>query len=209
MIPTQAVVINLKRRPDRLKAFAQRWSKLEVDLPMTVFQAIDGRETGVPEYWQESAGAYGCYLSHQAVLRQFDGPLLVLEDDAVFAYDFPIVLNAQPEVEWDVFYLGGMRNAFAPSYTKPGVYRTDGVAKTHAYIARNPSSLVSVLDERLDEGQHVDYILRDPRIQKVAAQPFVVGQDAGVSDIMGEPRRIMSFWNTPIQERYRHVARPA
>lgn len=209
MIPTKAVVINLRRRPDRLESFLARWEWLGLDLPLEVFEAIDGDARSVPDYWAENGGAYGCYLSHLSVLRHAEGPILVLEDDAVFSADMRTVMDQEPTDDWDIFYLGGRLDAFAVTQTRAGIFPIKAAAKTHAYIARNPSVLVSVLEERLREGQHIDWILRDERLKKVAAQPFVAGQDAGRSDINEYPRRAPAFWNSRFQERIRHARQPA
>lgn len=205
MIPTKAVVISLARRPDRLEGFLKRWADLGLDLDLEVFEAIDGNQRPIPDYWVESSGAYGCYLSHMAVLHATSEPVLILEDDAVFASDTRAALSQEPTDDWDLFYLGGRLDAFTPQYTRPGIYSYKAISKTHAYIARNPSALVSLLEERLCEGQHIDWILRDERLKKVAAQPFVVGQDAGKSDINETPRASVAFWNSRLQERFRHV----
>lgn len=198
----KAVVINLARRPDRLALFMTRWERLGLDVELEVFEAVDGNEVPVPDYWAENAGAYGCYVSHLRVLREATGPVLVLEDDAVFADDFSRVVFQDPDA--DIYYLGGRLDAFAAAPIRAGIYPINASAKTHAYFARNPSVLVSVLEERLREGQHIDWILRDPRLSKMAALPFVVGQDAGKSDIDEWPRQRPAFWNSQVLERFRH-----
>lgn len=109
MRPARAVVINLARRTDRLAAFQQRWQVLpgSAGVPLDVFTAID------------TGSDLGCLRSHQAVLSAaaaaaFDAtaPLLVLEDDAVFAEQLVLSHLPEPPAGWELAWLGGRH--FAP-----------------------------------------------------------------------------------------------
>lgn len=108
-----AIVINLDRRPDRLKAIAQRLQFIKV--PFQRLSAVDGNRKqprDIPSNilldpmatmlrWNMigkvhyGLGALGCYLSHLLVLNRIasdavDGmAYLVLEDDADFDEDMP------------------------------------------------------------------------------------------------------------------------
>src|ERR1035441_4752554 len=89
----RVILINLKRRPDRLNAV--RVALKECDWPFkwpTIFPAVDGNAIPFPNGWQSGSGAWGCMRSHQQIFERamMDGvkSLLILEDDACFAPDF-------------------------------------------------------------------------------------------------------------------------
>lgn len=94
------VVINLKRREDRLKAFQKEMNFM--GWGYNVFEAVD-------------TGDYlGCALSHKKIAEDFlnsdQESLLVMEDDAFFMpYAKKVILEVESElnkVEWDFFHLG-------------------------------------------------------------------------------------------------------
>jgi len=113
------LVINLKRRPDRLATFlAQttdpgRWE---------VFEAVDGAAMTEPTpeiirlcnentyFWR--SGVVGCALSHlrllERVVERGDEMVVVAEDDAALADNFEDRLGALTEQlpEWDICFLG-------------------------------------------------------------------------------------------------------
>lgn len=92
-------------------------------------------------------GLYGCMLSHRAVLEQFTGRVLVLEDDAVFCDGFCEKVSSffdKIPTDWDAIALGGRVKA-EKSFTTPEksypkgsidekTFRAYGVKDTVAYI---------------------------------------------------------------------------
>ena len=94
------IVINLKRRPNRLQNFHREMEYIGWDYE--IFEAID-------------KGSYiGCALSHQKIIEDFlktdDEYLMVMEDDCFF---MPYAKNQIEKsldelngVEWDFFHLG-------------------------------------------------------------------------------------------------------
>jgi GR25 family glycosyltransferase involved in LPS biosynthesis len=213
----RVVVINLKRRPDRLARFRSalldcRWPFMQP----VVFEAIDGTLVPSPDGWQSGGGAWGCMRSHQRIFEQaiMDGVenLLILEDDACFVADFAQrieeFLLTIPN-DWDQLMLGGehVNTNGIPVLKKPGVYRCTDCERTHCYAIRR--EFLKKLYRRWARGGefngevHCDWIMgRDPEMQYkhnvYAPEHFLVGQERGKSDVNGamEPRK---FWNPPDQ----------
>lgn len=160
----QAVVITLERTPERLAAFLADWS---LDIPLSVHL---GSEAGGPKL--------GCYQSHIEVLSSYSGPLLVLEDDAVFASGAAEAIATAP-TDYDLVYVGGEHIR--------GIIR-----RTHGYIAPDPGKIAAMLGKPYG---HVDYALAALDVTRHALDPFVVGQRAGVSSISGLRRVKDRYWN--------------
>jgi hypothetical protein len=210
------VVLNLKRRPDRLRRFEQALA--EIDWPFKrpeVFAATDGLEEPPPEKFICGPGAWGCLRSHCRIIeetlrRGFDS-VLILEDDVCFVQDFAAqaadFLALVPS-GWDQLMLGGQHNpAFhgAPTLVQPGLLRCRGCERTHCHAIRG-RFLRTLLDRWRHGGMydgtvHCDWIMaRDPEMQLAhqvyAPARFIAGQELNHSDIMNStvPRY---FWNPP------------
>lgn len=195
----RAVVITLLRRRDRLDAFKERWARTGVRTPVQIVWAVDGQQVeGMSEAWAGRAGAFGCYLSHLKVLEQFDGPLLVLEDDAIFTEDFAERLRMlqEPDGPWDLLYLGGELTAYGlDARPRPGVVPVPGATRTHAYLVRDPAKVAALLRSQVDHGLQIDVVLQSQRLNAFAALPFFVGQAGGVaSDIQDADREDDQYW---------------
>jgi len=216
----RVVLINLKRRPDRLarvKAALKecRWPFKQPE----IFEAVDGLISPPPAGWRASPGAWGCLQSHRQILSRAiaDGVknILVLEDDACFAENFredvEAFLAAVPE-DWDQLMLGGqhLNHHGAPTKVKEGVVRCTDCERTHGYAIRG--EFMRQLCARwlgggkFNGNEHCDKIMgRDPEMQlahKVyAPEFFLIGQDRDEkSDIFGAalPRK---FWNPPAPDK--------
>lgn len=107
-------VINLKRRPDRLRACLSRLPKKKKKDVVTVIDAVDGRDLDTATWKTRlTRGEIGCFLSHlQAldIIAHGRAPYgLVLEDDAVLdasiAHVQSLIQEAAP-VGVDVIALG-------------------------------------------------------------------------------------------------------
>jgi GR25 family glycosyltransferase involved in LPS biosynthesis len=92
---TFTVQRNLKRRPDRLKAFFDQLEEVGWPFPWPeVWDAVDGGSGKVPcpAEFTQGGGAWGCRQSHVAILEHClmndIGSVLVLEDDAFLRDNF-------------------------------------------------------------------------------------------------------------------------
>jgi GR25 family glycosyltransferase involved in LPS biosynthesis len=114
------VVINLDKRPDRLKICRDgEFKKIDsypIRKPGVLFDKTDN------QWWN---GAIGCMISHYEVLEAaacLNTNLFVFEDDVSFITDLNIsaFLNLEQaclelqKLDWDMFYMGG--NLLKPAY---------------------------------------------------------------------------------------------
>jgi len=212
----RVVLINLKRRPDRLAQVTKALRECQWPFKQPeIFEAVDGLDLPPPSGWKRGLGAWGCLKSHQQVMRKAiaDGvkSLLILEDDVCFADDFRMDVEKflrRVPADWDQLMLGGQHFAKyhgKPKLVKPGVYRCPDCERRHCYATRR--EFMVKLCKRWQGGgkfkgnANGDHIMgRDPEMQlahKVyAPQFFLAGQEANQSDISGTllPRK---FWNPP------------
>jgi hypothetical protein len=191
----RVVVINLRRRADRLASFHQHLQ--ERDWPFGTperFEAIDGAKVPTPPGWSSGGGAWGCMQSHRQVLEhaiQDDvSSVLVLEDDLVlrpgFADEVKRFLRAAPD-DWDQLMLGG-QHMRTPEPVKPGVVRCKNTQRTHAYAIRG--RMLRDLYARWcspESTNHCDHIMGpfQEGYRVYAPEPFLCGQARGLSDISG------------------------
>lgn len=187
----RVVVLNLARRPERWAQFTQRLQGCWPFKTPQRFEAIDGFQLAVPNEWDKGRGAWGCMLSHRAVLARAiaDGinSLLVLEDDAYPAADFPSrsadFLARVPE-DWDCLMLGG-EHLRPPVQTAPGIVRCLATNRTHAFAVRGRMMPALLRCWHHYNTDHCDIILASlmRHFTVYAPDPFLIGQGAGFSDI--------------------------
>jgi hypothetical protein len=193
----RVVVINLARRPERLEKF---WSLLG-DWPFKKpqrFEAIEGAGIPMPEKWQAGVGAWGCQLSHRAVLERAvaDGVknILVLEDDAYPIVGFTALvekfLKSVP-ADWDCLMLGA-QHLRPPEPVTDGVVRCVASNRTHAFAVRGKFMKTLCDVWGLNQVDHCDIVLSSlMRLFKAyAPDPLLIGQDCGVSDVTNQPERL-------------------
>jgi len=202
----RVVLINLRRRPDRLEECRReleraRWPFREPE----VFEAIDGSKVPCPPGWKEGGGAWGCCQSHRQVLEraiQDDVEhLLILEDDLCFhdgfAADVAEFARSVP-TDFDGLYLGGqhMRD---PEPVNDQVVRCLNTQRTHAYSVRG-RWLRDLYAALCAPGVrvHIDWIMSGllDRYRIYAPTAFLVGQRSSQSDICGRTNRT-KFWAPP------------
>lgn len=174
-------MISLARRPDRLAAFRLRWQRAAGDTPVDVIAGVDTPDDPVG----------GCRQAHLGALDTSTGPVLVLEDDAVFR-GFWLDLPAPPP-GWQLLRLGGRLVTAAVPLPAPSAWQPVGAIRhTHAYVARDPAALADRIRRcggdvaaALSFGVGGHYRLRTA----------TVGQAAGRSDISGGDRPADDFFD--------------
>jgi GR25 family glycosyltransferase involved in LPS biosynthesis len=175
------VVINVPRRSDRLEVFTKEAERLGFDFE--VHPAMDGKLLDMDPI---DAGR----LSHIEVLRKIkpDEMVLICEDDALFREDFNEALDeymADLPKNWDIFYLGAIKNEVKP-VNKHWVRQVVSTG-TQAYCV-NPAKvdLFIQIAREFDRWIDVAYRVWADRTNAYIAQPNLVIQSAGFSDLRGE-----------------------
>ncbi len=189
----RVVLINLKRRPDRLLAF--RKYQREAGWPLRkveTFDAIDGRLISPPTGFVSGRGAYGCKLSHVAVLQKAINDqvksILVLEDDVWWDDDITErlgeFLSHVPD-DWDGLMLGG-QHVRRPEHLSPTLIRCANTHRTHAYVVRG-KYLKDLHAAWVKADRHIDHVMGPMHsgYKIYAPRPFIFGQDRGRSDVSG------------------------
>jgi hypothetical protein len=186
------VVINLKRRPDRLEAFQKRIA--ECNWPfrsIEIFHAIDGNVVQPPSSFKQGGGAWGCLQSHLQILQQAmcDGieSLLILEDDFVPSLQFHTGVKeflANVPLDWDALMLGG-QHMKKPAHVGHGIVRCRDTQRTHAYALRTRAIRALYKAWQVIESEHCDWVMGPvlARHRTYAPDPFLAGQAADHSDI--------------------------
>ncbi len=175
----RVVVLNLRRRPDRLTAFDQRWQAAQTGLRYRVHEAVDLAD-----------GTAACLASHQQILDTYRGPLLILEDDACFAPDFTLTVTPPPD--WQIAWLAGQHRTH-PTPVCAGWVRPRFLVRTHGYIVRNPLLVGAFLREA--KPTRLDPVIAALPLPQYALERFTIGQTAGRSDIDGRIRHHDEYWN--------------
>ncbi len=178
----RVAVINLDKRTDRLAQFQSQANDLGINFVR--YSAVDAQAFGI-------SPVRACAQSHHKVLTDAaaDGVqrLFVFEDDAEFRPNFVQVFdhisNNLPD-DWQMLYLG--------SWVYPtidigveGLKRTEGTILTHAYGMK--AEVLDLLIQASKEDMPIDeaYRLIHPQMKVYVAEPSIVVQKGGISDIRG------------------------
>jgi GR25 family glycosyltransferase involved in LPS biosynthesis len=189
-------VINLDRRKDRLDAVTKQFADANV-VTWTRWPAVDGHNVPVPSSYKAPAGAYGCKLSHTALLAHAlehgHDPVMVFEDDVVVVKGFKTRLDAWLEHvpgDWDAIMVGG-QHEFPPVHVNDHVVRVTKAGRTHAYVVRMP--YMQRLHDLFDATDtHIDYAWKDhqleakvyaPKDSRTGKATWFCGQAESYSDI--------------------------
>ena len=162
------------------------------------FEAIDGAATPPPQDWDKGPGAWGCLLSHLAVLdgaiEDGSNSLFVLEDDALTVPDFAALAGqflGRVPADWDCLMFGA-DHLLPPAPVEVGVVRCTAANRSHAYAVRGP--FMNVLSEFWSKttNDHCDVVMSSlmRHFKAYAPDPLLIGQDAGHSDISGRGERL-------------------
>jgi GR25 family glycosyltransferase involved in LPS biosynthesis len=107
------------------------------------FAAVDGSTVTLPAHWNHSAGAYGCLLSHVAVVQQArelgHESVLIFEDDAVLDPEFETRFASfikQLPPDWDMLHFGALHKA-EPLKVQENVVRITKANSTYAYALKH------------------------------------------------------------------------
>lgn len=195
-------VITLERRPERRARLEAHLEVRGLGRGVEWTAAVDGQAEQPPEGWGSGPGAWGCRLSHLAVLRRALADkvehILVLEDDVVFsphtAALLPSFLKELP-ADWGQFYLGGQHLKNPVEAVSPLIWRSTNINRTHAFAVHRralPAVIAHLerLGDYLRRGQwHVDHQLgtgqESYKWQTYAPSWWLAGQAEGESDIAG------------------------
>jgi hypothetical protein len=136
-------IISLASREDRRSRCAAHLAELGLSRSIQWFPAVDGRQQPPPPGWNSGSGAWGCHLSHVAIIeaavRDRLHSVLIMEDDVLFSphtrSDFTPFLKAVPG-DWGQIYLGGQHLLPPVPTASPLVLRGLNVNRTHAYAVR-------------------------------------------------------------------------
>lgn len=214
-------VVNLDRRPDRWRQFAER---LPNDWPFAQpirFAAVDGQVVTPPAWWKAGKGAWGIYRSFLTILERCLNEnvrsVLMLEDDACFCEDFSAKamewLRHVPS-DWGMLYLGGQHCKKAQQIN-PWLLQPQNVNRCHAWAVNH--TMMRETYNHLNEqhwgttsagaAKHIDHHLGalhqrhfDRFDQLVLCPPgWFVGQAAGRSNICGKELGLRLWENIPVR----------
>lgn len=199
----EAFIITLPERSDRRETLQQRLDRAE-DWPFPAPAYWDGVRERSPDWFRSSNGAWGCRQAHLKLLRQqwtrgIDSTL-VLEDDVIWSPGLAARWNtiaSNIPSNWDMIMLGGEHIA-PPTIVDSHVVRTHNTRRTHAYIVRLKA--IPLLIRTWEQARrHIDHALTDfqHNARVYAVDPFLLGQDAGHSDISTQHNPDVRYWSRP------------
>ena len=191
------VCVNLDRRPERWRRMRRRFSRHSL-APVLRFPAVDGAGLTPPAGWEDPVGAWGCLLSHVAVVREAQRrgapSVLIFEDDAAFPPDFAArfaACAAELPADWAMLHLGGLHE-HDPVPVSERVARLTSTYSTYAYAVRQ-TAYAAFLALNGPALAPVDYNNRE--LQKALPcygfVPNLAWVDGGYSDAQGTP---VSHW---------------
>ena len=165
-------LLNLKRRPDRLKAFMDKYTVSDLKNESIIkFDAIDGSKLDIDsiplselaiaelkqlettgyrtKHYQLTKGAIGCYLSHvkiwENILKHKDENILIFEDDAEVPSNLKFRINSQMNHipnDWDIVLFG---YDCTKCMKYENYFEVERFMLTHCYMI-NKSAIVKIMN---------------------------------------------------------------
>lgn len=182
-------LMNLKRRPDRLKTFLNKYKVSDLSsYPLVKYDAVDGSEldiSNVPlselakaellqlettgfrtKHYQLTKGAIGCYLSHlkiwENILKNGYTTALIFEDDADIPPD--LLERMREEMvhipdDWDIVLFGYL---CSQCYQHPNYNKVERFMLTHCMLIKS-SAIRKIMDTDvlLPITQQIDSLLSE------------------------------------------------
>lgn len=153
------ICINLDRRPDRWQRMQTEFARHGIE-DVRRFSAVDGSTVQRPADWNHTAGAYGCLLSHIAVVQEArelgHKRVLIFEDDAVFDPEFEskfATFVEQVPSDWDMLYFGALHKD-QPVKISDRISRITNANSTFAYALKH-----TVYDAFLELNARAEHVL--------------------------------------------------
>jgi len=198
----RVVVISLPPRTDRRERLLANLTEcgLAQENDITWFDAVDGSQAEIPDWWKSGPGAWGCRFSQLEVIEQAqrDGleNVLIIEDDAVFHPRAGEWLDSTMPLlpdDWGQFFLGGQHLAPPIKTDEPKIVKGRSITRTHAYAVHRRAYQVITDHVRDDEeyrkhpGMHIDHHMGACQTHgywtAYAPSWWMAGQDEGRSNI--------------------------
>ena len=213
-------VISLARRPEKLVQFRDVIAKCGWPFrePVTV-EGIDGKHVPHPQWFGDIRmnGAWGAMRSHLGILEKCINErvrsVLVLEDDAIpvdgFADKAKAFIESIPP-DWQQIYFGGQTNHYnrrehPDTPVNAQVVVPFSVNRLQCYAVNNTGMRTiykHLLAQDWQRGHHVDHRIetlhrsRQLRVYAPANEGWLIGQNAGKSDVCGRELPVR-FFNKP------------
>lgn len=183
-------LLNLDRRPDRLKHAAQQFESIRLD-GVKRWPAVDANALGLKSMIDGiSPGMVGCYKSHRDIMKHcLDNNInsyIVFEDDLMFIprfNDFVELAFSVVPPDWEFIYLGCTehKNGQPQKFINEFWVVPNSVWGTQCFMIRGRSAIQKIYDA-LDQMQmQIDcqlsqIVLRGNGIKYYSIYPITVGQ---------------------------------
>jgi GR25 family glycosyltransferase involved in LPS biosynthesis len=209
-------LINLKRRPDKLKMTKELLDKFNITFEL--FEAVDFCE-GIPEDYQHQPvkesfltkvkpGAFGCLMSHLEVIKDAKknnyNKVLIFEDDLATGDNFEFLFSQKVKdlpSDWKLFYLGASGHTGVP---KKKI--TDNISQTFESFTTGSYGVHSSLyDTILEEYKNPCRTIDQFYVRAIQSSfpcyvtsPTIMWQVPGFSDIAQAHRNYTGFMKNMI-----------